>query len=83
VQTLHKILRWFVWDFWPSRVQLLIFGHLFQFGRINFILTKRYNIYIVYVKIFHEAKLLGFCQNADDPQTNKYFPQQNDISRTE
>jgi len=40
VQTLHKILRWFARDFWPSRVQPLIFGHLFQFGRVNFILTK-------------------------------------------
>jgi len=24
-----------------------------------------------------------FCRNADDPQPNKYFTKQNDISRTE
>jgi len=40
MQTLHKILRWFTWDFCPPRVQPLIFSHLFQFGRVNFILTK-------------------------------------------
>jgi len=28
-------------------------------------------------------KTTGSCRNADDPQPNKYFAKQNDISRTE
>jgi len=41
MRTLHKILRWFAWDFWLSLVQPLIFRHLDQCRRINSTLKKK------------------------------------------
>ena len=61
MQTLYKILRWFAWDFWVSRVQLFIFCHFFQIsnGLLYFDKTLKY---LVYVKIFHEAKLQALVE---------------------
>jgi len=36
-------------------------------------------IYVICVKICHEAKLQTFVKGADDPQPSKSFPKQKDL----
>jgi len=55
--------------------------HGFNFS--SFVISFNLVIVISLCQDLPWSKTTGFCRNADDPQPNKHFTKQNDISRTE
>jgi len=61
VRTLHKLLRWFAWDFWLFH-GFNISSFVSCFSVVELSLFWQNIKYVLYVKICHEAKLKAFVK---------------------